>query len=94
MELVADTSVLGVSETRVGQWAAAGIREAVVEPLEGEYFVSVPTAPGAWACEATPGEALSTLQEVLEGWAMLKLGFGHDDLPAFGGIALGQSSVP
>ena len=88
MELLADTSALDVSDALVGQWAAAGIGEAVVESLEGEYFASVPAAPGAWASEPTPDKALETLQEVLEGWAILKLEFGQDDLPAFGRIHL------
>ncbi len=88
MELVADMPSLGVSDADLDRWAAAGVREAVVEPVDGEYFASVSSAPGAWAYEPTPGEALSVLQEVLVGWATLKLEFGHDDLPAFGGIGL------
>ena len=88
MELLADTSALGVGEHRVARWVAAGMCEAVVEPLEGEYFARVPAVPGAWACESTSEIVLSTLREVLEGWAILKLEFGHDDIPAFGGIDL------
>ena len=88
MGLVADMSALGVSDADLDRWAAAGLREAVVEPVDGEYFASVSSAPGAWACEPTPGEALAVLREVLVGWAMLKLEFGRDDLPVFGGIGL------
>ena len=83
---------IGLHANRIDRWATAAIAEAEVEQLndpEGFYFASVPNAPGAWSYEPTVGEALAVLQEVLVGWAILKLADGDDDIPDFAGIRLG-----
>ena len=83
---------IGLHANRIERWATAAIAEAEVEQLndpEGFYFASVPAAPGAWSYEPTVDEALAILQEVLVGWAILKLADGDDDIPDFAGIRLG-----
>ena len=73
----------------VEQWSTAALNEAEVKSLDEEgYFVSVPAARGAWACEPTVDEAMVVLKEVLVDWVTLKLADRDDDIPSFGGIRL------
>ena len=80
----------GLEADRIERWATEALNEATVKSLAEEgYFVSVATAPGAWACEPTVDEAMEVLREVLVDWATLKLADGDGDIPVFGEISLG-----
>jgi predicted RNase H-like HicB family nuclease len=69
----------------------AAMKRAKYEQLEdGQYYGEIPECPGVWADAPALEDCRNTLQEVLEGWIVLKLRDG-DELPVISGISLAVS---
>jgi predicted RNase H-like HicB family nuclease len=54
---------------------------------DGSYFGEIPDLPGVWSSEPSLEECRVVLQEVLEGWLVLKLR-DNDLIPPIGQINL------
>jgi predicted RNase H-like HicB family nuclease len=54
------------------------------------FFGEVPGLQGVWADADTLEECRQELQEVLEGWLILKLRDNDNDIPVLGGISLAR----
>lgn len=54
---------------------------------DGRYYAEIPPCRGVWAEGRTREACKKELQEVLEGWLLLKLRDG-DPIPAVGGFRL------
>ncbi len=66
----------------------AAMKKKVTEKLDdGSYYACIPCCPGVWANETTIEECYATLQEVLEGWLLIKLLDG-DQLKPIEGVSL------
>ncbi len=57
---------------------------------DGTFFGEVPGLQGVWAAADTLEECRQELQEVLEGWLILKLRDNDNDIPVLGGISLAR----
>ena len=55
---------------------------------DATFFGEVPGLQGVWADADTLEECRQKLQEVLEGWLILKLRDNDNDIPVLGGISL------
>jgi predicted RNase H-like HicB family nuclease len=72
----------------------AAMDRAQYERLDdGQYYGEIPECPGVWADAATLEVCRRTLQEVLEGWIVLKLRDG-DELPVISGVGLAVAPAP
>ena len=57
---------------------------------DATFFGEVPGLQGVWADADTLEECRQKLQEVLEGWLILKLRDNDNDIPVLGGISLAR----
>jgi predicted RNase H-like HicB family nuclease len=65
------------------------LKHAVFEsPEEGKWYGEIPACPGVWATGQSQEECRTELQEVLEGWLILKLRDNDPDIPTIDGISL------
>lgn len=77
----------------LSEYITAALRHAKYEIAEdGSYYGEIPECPGVWANTETLEECRSVLQEVLEGWLILKLKDNDDDIPAIDGVSLASQS--
>ena len=60
---------------------------------DGTYFGEIPGFQGVWSNAETLEDCRTELQEVLEGWLVLKLRDG-DELPVVDGISLAPQHSP
>jgi len=71
------------------RYAREAAKHATHTRLEdGSFYASVNGFDGVWTNEATLLEALTTLEEVVFEWAVLKIADGDRDLPVLGDIDL------
>lgn len=56
---------------------------------DSRWFGEIPLCPGVWATGESKEECRRELQEVLEGWLILKLRDNDPDIPVIDGISLG-----
>lgn len=59
---------------------------------DGTYFGEVPGLQGVWASAPTLEGCRAELQEVLEGWLILKIR-DNDDIPALGRVRIHLKSA-
>lgn len=65
------------------------LEHALFEGLEdGQWYGEIPLCPGVWATGASQEECRKELQEVLEGWLLLKLRDNDPDIPVIDGVCL------
>ena len=69
------------------------MRQALYEQTEdGSVYGEIPACPGVWAEESDPETCKRVLQEVLEGWLLLKLR-DRDPLPIVDGVDLNEKAA-
>jgi predicted RNase H-like HicB family nuclease len=67
------------------------MRRAKYKILDDDtFFGEVPGLQGVWADADTLEQCRQELQEVLEGWLILKLRDNDNDIPVLGGISLAR----
>ena len=65
------------------------LEHAVFEgPEDEKWYGEIPLCPGVWATGQSKEECRKELQEVLEGWLILKLRDNDPDIPTIDGISL------
>jgi len=70
------------------KYIQAAMRHAHYEIIgDGTFYAEIPDFDGLWANADTLEECREELQEVLEGWLLLKIA-DHDPLPVVDGLAL------
>jgi predicted RNase H-like HicB family nuclease len=70
-------------------YCAAAMRHARFERMEdGRWWAEIPPCPGVWGTGATQAAAAADCRDALEGWILLKLRDGDDDLPTIDGLTL------
>lgn len=57
-------------------------------PEDGKWYGEIPVCPGVWATGESEEACRRELQEVLEGWLILKLRDNDPDIPVIDGISL------
>lgn len=74
----------------IGKYKKLAMQAAKVEQLDdGSWYAELPGFPGVWADdEESAGNALSTLEEVLEDWIVLKIEMNDRDIPIIDEIDL------
>jgi len=72
------------------EYIAGAMKRAQYKLIEddGTFFGEIPGFQGVWSNAETLEECRTELQEVLEGWLILKLRDNDDDIPAVDGIPL------
>ena len=78
------------------EYIAAAMKRAKYEIIaeDGTYYGEIPDYPGVWANAEALESCRTELQEVLEGWLLLKLRDHDNDIPLIDGISLvGESKV-
>ena len=78
------------------EYIAAAMKRAKYEIIaeDGTYYGEIPDCPGVWANAEALESCRTELQEVLEGWLLLKLRDHDYDIPVIDGISLvGESKV-
>jgi predicted RNase H-like HicB family nuclease len=70
------------------EYIAAAMKRAQYKIIEddGTFFGEIPGFPGVWSNADTLEQCRTQLQEVLEGWLVLKLRDRDDDLPVIDGL--------
>jgi predicted RNase H-like HicB family nuclease len=80
--------------TMLTPYIAKALEYAVFEgPEDGQWYGEIPLCPGVWATGASKEECRRELQEVLEGWLILKLRDNDPDIPVIDGIRLTAAEV-
>jgi predicted RNase H-like HicB family nuclease len=70
-------------------YIAKALEHATFEgPEDGRWYGEIPNCPGVWATGESKEECRRELQEVLEGWLILKLRDNDPDIPIIDGISL------
>jgi predicted RNase H-like HicB family nuclease len=71
------------------EYIAKAMDKAVYERLsDGGWYGEIPPCRGVWATGETKEECARALQEVLEGWLVLKLRDNDPDIPVIDGVSL------
>jgi len=71
------------------EYIAKAMDKAVYELLsDGGWYGEIPPCRGVWATGENKEECTRTLQEVLEGWLVLKLRDNDPDIPVIDGVSL------
>ncbi|HVP04212.1 MAG TPA: type II toxin-antitoxin system HicB family antitoxin [Dehalococcoidia bacterium] len=77
----------------LSDYIAAAMKHAKYEIMEDRSFYGeIPECPGVWANTESLEECRRELQEVLEGWLILKLKDQDDDIPVIDGVSLASQS--
>jgi predicted RNase H-like HicB family nuclease len=70
-------------------YIAKALEHATFEgPEDGRWYGEILACPGVWATGESKEECRRELQEVLEGWLILKLRDNDPDIPTIDGISL------
>ena len=71
------------------QYIAKAMDKASYERLsDGSWYGEITLCRGVWATGEDKEECARTLQEVLEGWLVLKLRDNDPDIPVIDGISI------
>lgn len=71
-----------VPQQLLTRYIRASMKKAVPEPLEDEtWYVDIPEFNGVWANGDSPQGCLTTLEEVLLDWLLIKIEHEDRDIP-------------